>query len=169
MAVLKTVYYSQIASPAGKLLIAATAAGLRCIHFDDGKMPRKQRDEVWIHSPEKPHLYEEQLKAYFRGELQEFTFPLDLVGTEFQKKCWNALLQIPYGQTCSYAEIARKVGSPRAFRAVGQANHNNPIAIVVPCHRVVTSSGDLGGYGGGLNIKEKLLELEGARDFNRLF
>jgi len=165
MAVLKTVYYSQIASPVGKLLIAATDSGLRCIHFDDGKMPRKQRHEVWAHSPEKLRLYEEQLKAYFRGKLQKFTFPLDLAGTDFQKKCWNALLQIPYGQTCSYADIARKIGSPRAFRAVGQANHNNPIAIVVPCHRVVTSSGDLGGYGGGLSTKEKLLQLEGARLF----
>jgi len=169
MAVLKTIYYSQIDSPVGKLLIAATDTGLRCIHFDDGKMPRKQRNEVWIHSSEKLRLYEEQLKTYFRGELQEFTFPLDLIGTEFQKKCWNALLQIPYGQTCSYADIARKVGSPRAFRAVGQANHNNPIAIVVPCHRVVTSSGGLGGYGGGLSTKEKLLKLEGARFPDKLF
>ena len=124
-----------------------------------------RRDEVWICAPEKLSVYQQQINAYFRGELQKFTFPLDLVGTAFQKKCWNALLRIPYGKTCSYADIAQKVGSPRAFRAVGQANHNNPIAIVVPCHRVVTASGILGGYGGGLSTKEKLLRLEGVSSF----
>jgi O-6-methylguanine DNA methyltransferase len=80
----------------------------------------------------------------------------------FQKQCWNALLRIPYGATCSYADLARKVGRPRAFRAVGQANHQNPVAIIVPCHRVVGSGGSLTGYGGGLEIKEKLLRLEGV-------
>src|SRR5262249_32026504 len=90
------------------------------------------------------------------------------VGTDFQKKCWNALLTIPYGKTRSYADIARQVGRPQAFRAVGQANHNNPISIIVPCHRVITSSGTLGGYGGGLATKDKLLKLEGAGDFRQV-
>ena len=108
-------------------------------------------------------LYADQLQAYFRGELREFTCQLDLIGTDFQKKCWNALLRIPYGKTCSYADIARQVGSPRGFRAVGRANHDNPIPIIVPCHRVITSSGTLGGYGGGLNVKEQLLQLESAQ------
>ena len=166
MPVMKTIYYSQIDSPVGKLLLAATDSGLRCLHFDDGTMPKMRRNEVWICAPEKLSVYQQQINAYFRGELQKFTFPLDLVGTAFQKKCWNALLRIPYGKTCSYADIAQKVGSPRAFRAVGQANHNNPIAIVVPCHRVVTASGILGGYGGGLSTKEKLLRLEGVSSFN---
>jgi len=165
MPVLKTIYYVHMDSPVGKLLLAATESGLRCLHFDDGKMPKMRRDEVWICAPEKLSVYQQQINAYFRGELQKFTFPLDLVGTAFQKKCWNALLRIPYGKTCSYADIAQKVGSPRAFRAVGQANHNNPIAIVVPCHRVVTASGILGGYGGGLSTKEKLLRLEGVSSF----
>ena len=84
------------------------------------------------------------------------------MGTTFQKDCWQALLRIPYGQTRTYAEIAREIGRPQAFRAVGQANHDNPIAIVVPCHRVLGANGMLTGYGGGLTTKEKLLRLEGA-------
>jgi len=162
------VYYSRMDSPAGKLLLAATDQGLRFLLFDKGKLPKKtSKDELWIESPEKLLPYQEQLRAYFQGELREFTCKLDLIGTEFQKKCWNALLTIPHGKTCSYAEIARQVGNPRAFRAVGQAHHNNPIAIIVPCHRVVTSSGTLGGYGGGLEIKDKLLRLEGVHDFHQ--
>ena len=88
--------------------------------------------------------------------------PLDLRGTDFQLRCWNALVKIPYGKTCSYGDLARTVGSPRGFRAVGMANHDNPIPIIVPCHRVITSDHKLGGYGGGLDVKEKLLHLEGA-------
>jgi O-6-methylguanine DNA methyltransferase len=103
-----------------------------------------------------------QLEAYLRGELRQFSCELDLVGTEFQKDCWQALLRIPYGTTCSYAEIARVIGRPQAFRAVGQANHENPIAIIVPCHRVVGANKTLMGYGGGLNTKAILLRLEGA-------
>jgi methylated-DNA-[protein]-cysteine S-methyltransferase len=158
----KAIYYSRMESPVGNLLLAATERGLCCLQFDAGELPGKRRDEVWIESPEKLPPYEDQMRSYFQGKLKEFTFDLDLAGTEFQKKCWRALLRIPYGQTCSYADIARAVGSPRAFRAVGQANHNNPVAIVVPCHRVVTSTGTLGGYGGGLAVKEKLLRLEGS-------
>jgi methylated-DNA-[protein]-cysteine S-methyltransferase len=160
-----TVYYSRMESPAGKLLLAATDQGLRFLLFDRGKLPKSRKDEVWVESAEKLLPYQEQLQAYFEGKLRKFTCKLELIGTEFQKKCWNALLAIPYGKTCSYADIARQVGSPRAFRAVGQANHNNPISIIVPCHRVVTSSGTLGGYGGGLNVKDKLLKLEGVTDF----
>jgi methylated-DNA-[protein]-cysteine S-methyltransferase len=85
------------------------------------------------------------------------------VGTQFQKDCWQALLRIPYGETSSYAEIASAIGRPKAFRAVGQANHDNPIAIIVPCHRVLGADGTLTGYGGGLSTKEKLLRLEGAK------
>ncbi|HXB20839.1 MAG TPA: methylated-DNA--[protein]-cysteine S-methyltransferase [Candidatus Solibacter sp.] len=158
----KIVYYSRMESPAGRLLLAATDQGLRFLIFDKSQMPKKCKDEVWIESQEKLRPYQEQLQAYFRGELREFTCKLELIGTEFQKKCWNALLAIPYGKTRSYAEIAQHIGSPNASRAVGQANHNNPIAIIVPCHRVVTSSGTLGGYGGGLDVKDRLLRLEGV-------
>ncbi|HSK42629.1 MAG TPA: methylated-DNA--[protein]-cysteine S-methyltransferase [Candidatus Binatia bacterium] len=146
----------------GPLLLAATAKGLRCLQFYKGSMPARSNHETWIESPEYLRPYVSQLEAYFRGELRDFTFELDLVGTQFQKDCWQALLRISYGQTCSYAEIARAIGRPNAFRAVGQANHDNPIAIVVPCHRVLGANGTLTGYGGGLSTKEKLLRLEGA-------
>jgi O-6-methylguanine DNA methyltransferase len=135
---------------------------LRCLQFHRDKLPRAGPGEVWIEAAERLRPYEQQINAYFRGELREFTFTLDLVGTSFQKDCWRALLRIPYGKTCSYADIAREIGRPQAFRAVGQANHDNPIAIVVPCHRVLGANGMLTGYGGGLGTKEKLLRLEGA-------
>ena len=115
----------------------------------------------WIESPEKLKKYVSQLEAYIAGKRKEFDFRLDLRGTEFQKKCWNALLAIPFGETRNYADIARSVGSADAFRAVGQANHRNPVAIVVPCHRVITTAGTLGGYGGGLPTKIWLLNHEG--------
>ena len=161
----KVVYYSRINSPAGKLLLATTDQALRFLLFDRGEFPKRRKDEVWIESQEKLRPYQEQVQAYFRGELREFSCKLELIGTGFQKKCWNALLAIPYGKTCSYAEIAQQVGSPQAFRAVGQANHNNPIAIIVPCHRVVNASGALGGYGGGLEVKQMLLKHEGVTGF----
>ena len=106
--------------------------------------------------------YARELEEYFAGQRREFGFPLDLRGTEFQLACWRALLQIPYGETRTYADIARAVGNPTGFRAVGMANNRNPVAIVVPCHRVIASDGTLCGYGGGLDVKRKLLELEGA-------
>ena len=158
----QTVHYSRLQSPAGPLLLAATARGLRYLLFDRGKLPEPRPNESWIESPAALRPYAEQLQAYFRGELRGFTCSLDLQGTEFQKKCWEALRRIPYGTTCSYAELARRVGSPRAFRAVGQANHNNPVAIIVPCHRVIGANGSLTGYGGGMETKELLLRLEGA-------
>jgi O-6-methylguanine DNA methyltransferase len=106
--------------------------------------------------------YVRQLEQYFAGKRREFNFPLDLRGSEFQLACWRALLAIPYGETRTYADIARAVGRPQGFRAVGMANNRNPVAIVVPCHRVIASDGALCGYGGGLDIKRKLLQLEGA-------
>lgn len=101
-----------------------------------------------------------QLAEYFAGKRRIFDLPLDLRGTEFRKKVWGALLGIPYGETITYGELARQVGNAKAVRAVGQANHHNPISIIVPCHRVVGAGGALTGYGGGLALKEKLLELE---------
>jgi O-6-methylguanine DNA methyltransferase len=162
MPVVPTVWFVRMQSPVGPLLLAAGEKGLRCLRFDGDKLPQAAQGEVWIESRAALQPYAEQLCAYFRRELREFTCPLDLEGTAFQKKCWEALRGIPYGATWSYADLARKVGRPRAFRAVGQANHSNPVAIVVPCHRVVGANGSLTGYGGGLQIKEKLLRLEGA-------
>lgn len=108
----------------------------------------------------------QQLQEYFAGERRKFDLPLSLNGTEFQKRDWQALLQIPYGETRSYGEIAKMIGCPKGSRAVGMANRNNPIAIIVPCHRVIGSDGSLTGYAGknkALDIKEYLLKLEGAR------
>ena len=101
-----------------------------------------------------------QLEEYFDGRRKEFDIPIKLRGTEFQKKVWNELLKIPYGATVSYKEIAIKIGNPKACRAVGMANHNNPILIIVPCHRVINENKRLGGYALGLDLKRKLLELE---------
>lgn len=103
-----------------------------------------------------------QLEEYFRGERKVFTVPLDPKGTEFQKKVWKALLDIPYGEVRSYGEIAAAIGNPKAVRAVGGANHVNPIPIIIPCHRVVAANRSLGGYAFGPEPKEKLLEIEGA-------
>lgn len=101
-----------------------------------------------------------QLNEYFEGERRAFDLPLSLAGTPFQLSVWKALQTIPYGETRSYRDIAIQVGNPKAFRAVGSANHHNPIAIIIPCHRVIASDGSLGGFGGGLPVKTFLLELE---------
>lgn len=101
-----------------------------------------------------------QLSAYLAGELKEFSLPLAPRGTDFQHKVWEALRRIPYGETASYKDIAEEVGRPRAFRAVGMANNHNPIPIIIPCHRVIGSDGSLVGYGGGLDLKQRLLNLE---------
>ena len=103
-----------------------------------------------------------QLQEYFEGWRRQFDVPLDLEGTPFQKRVWQVLRRIPYGETRTYAEVARLIGRPTAVRAVGRANGTNPVAIIVPCHRVLASSGGLGGYGAGLEVKRRLLMLEGA-------
>ncbi len=123
---------------------------------------KEQKGFKFEDSPRQMQAYVSELEEYFAGKRREFTFPLDLRGTDFQQACWRALLAIPYGETRTYADIARAVGKPNAFRAVGMANNRNPIAIVVPCHRVIASDGTLCGYGGGLDVKRRLLELEGA-------
>jgi len=165
---METLYYHNWSSPIGPLLLVASDRGLVRLEFHgDTKLDWLQSREKadWAESSEKLKLFRRELEEYFAGKRREFTFPLDLRGTDFQKKCWRALLHIPYGETRSYADIARAIGRPKAVRAVGGANHQNPVAIVVPCHRVIGSGGSLTGYGGGLPLKEKLLQLEGARLF----
>jgi O-6-methylguanine DNA methyltransferase len=161
-------------SSVGPLFLAASSKGLVALEFDvrlPGQQtirpnPRDLRAESkklrFENSPSEMQGYVRELEEYFAGSRREFSFPLDLRGTEFQLACWRALLAIPYGETRSYGDIARAVGRPTGFRAVGMANNRNPIAIVVPCHRVIASDGTLCGYGGGLDTKRKLLELEGA-------
>ena len=171
---METFHSVTIDSPVGPLFLAASPRGLVALEFDKrlpGRQtirpnPRDLRNEAaklqFRESAEKLQLYVRELKEYFAGDRREFTFPLDLRGTDFQVACWRALLAIPYGETRTYADIARAVGRPQGFRAVGMANNRNPIAIVVPCHRVIASDGTLCGYGGGLDVKRELLELEGA-------
>lgn len=154
---MEKIYYSRFVSPVGPLLLAATEKGLYRVQFG-AALPDEGAE--WLECSAKLAETTTQLGLYFAGELREFILTLDLRGTPFQIRCWEALCSIPYGATCSYGEIAEKVGRPRAFRAVGQANHDNPIAIIVPCHRVIGANGKLTGYGGGLSVKEKLLRLE---------
>ena len=137
--------------------------GLAILEFERTYLKTHRReDETWLDSPAPAAPVIRELEGYFAGRLREFTVPLDLRGTDFQMRCWRALLDIPYGQAIAYRELARRVGSPRGFRAVGMANHDNPVAIIVPCHRVIASDGSLGGYGGGLDLKRALLEMEGV-------
>jgi methylated-DNA-[protein]-cysteine S-methyltransferase len=160
---METLYYSRMSSPAGPLLIGVSETALVVLEFDRG-LPKKIGGQpvAWEESEARTRTVRQQLQEYFSGKRRDFDLALDLRGTDFQKRCWNELLRIPYGETRSYGEIARAVGSPRSFRAVGQANHYNPIAIIVPCHRVLASGCYLGGYGGGLPVKAWLLRLEGA-------
>lgn len=144
-------------SPDLTVRLVASPAGLRAIRFrPDGESPEGVRNS------ENTVLMEtaRQLRAYFAGAAREFHLSLDLQGTDFQKRVWRELLEIPYGETRSYGQIAAAIGSPDAVRAVGAANGANPIPIVVPCHRVIGASGKLTGYGGGLELKRRLLELE---------
>jgi methylated-DNA-[protein]-cysteine S-methyltransferase len=134
------------------LSIQIGPAGVRCIEFASRGANS--------HSSALMRETVRQLQAYFAGELKAFDVPLELVGTDFQKRVWEALRTIPYGETRSYSGIATQIGSPRAVRAVGAANGRNPIPVIVPCHRVIGASGDLVGFGGGLEWKRLLLDLE---------
>jgi len=157
---------SQIPSPIGMLSAAATDEGICLLEFE----PRTDSPEKWLSKHfgrvvvpgDHPVLEQmrKELEMYFRGKLREFRVPVVAPGTAFQESVWKALRTIPYGETCSYADIARRIRSAKAVRAVGQANGCNRVAIVIPCHRVVNSGGRLGGYGGGLWRKQYLLDLE---------
>ena len=144
-------------SPLGRLTLVEEEGSLTHVVFADSKLPPADYQKA-----ETPLLKKvaKQLNEYFAGQRRDFDLPLAPSGTEFQKECWQALCAIPYGQTCSYGDIAKQVGRPKAVRAVGQANHNNPISVIIPCHRVIGANGKLTGYGGGLDKKELLLNLE---------
>jgi O-6-methylguanine DNA methyltransferase len=150
-------------SPVGHLDLAMSERGLISLAFQgQWSPPYGSRNARWIEEPERLREVIQQLDEYFAGKRRQFELFLDLRGPAFHLRCWQALQRIPYGQTWSYARLAAEVGSPQASRAVGQANHHNPIAIIVPCHRVIASDGTLAGFGGGLAAKEYLLRLEGA-------
>ena len=156
-------------TPMGPFGAVFTARGLACLTFPADALKgceawsrtREPRARLLRDHPALAALSVE-LTAYFEGSLHQFSFPLDLRGTPFQLDVWQALGEIPYGEVCSYADIANTIGRPRAVRAVGMSNHDNPIPIVVPCHRVIGSNRSLTGYGGGLDLKEHLLQLEGV-------
>ena len=151
--------YTHSDSPLGPLLLVADDAGLRQINFPRHGRPAPVK-EGWREDASLLKKTIAQLHAYFAGELEDFDLALAPDGTTFQQKVWDQLLNIPYGQTISYGELAKRIGNPNASRAVGLANGSNPIPIIIPCHRVIGSNGKLTGYGGGLPIKEKLLALE---------
>ena len=152
-------FYREVESPVGPLLLAGDDEGLRFLLFTKGRDKARPTPE-W--EPDRSRLKESarQLGAYFAGRLRDFDLPLAPQGTSFQTAVWSALLKIPYGETVSYGQIADRLGNPKAVRAVGLANGSNPIAIIIPCHRVIGSNGSLTGYGGGLPIKQALLSLE---------
>jgi len=149
-------------SPVGDLLLVNDGKGLCRLQFQDGAHPLKI-DKSWNKQRSPFATVIRQLEQYFAGRLQRFTIPLSLEGTEFQRSVWRALKTIPYGKTVSYGAISKKIGKPNASRAVGAANGQNPVSIIVPCHRVIGANGKLVGYGGGLPIKTALLELEQSR------
>lgn len=152
-------YYCYFTTPIGDLLLAGDDEALHLIGFPEGSM-RREPEADWIYS-EKPFVEAcRQLAAYFAGERQTFDLPLKPNGTEFQLQVLEELQKIPYGTTASYGEIAKRIGRPKAVRAVGAANGRNPLPIIIPCHRVIGSSGDMTGFGGGIPTKEALLRLE---------
>ena len=155
--------YCILASPVGDLLIAGDKTGLKLINFQEGKHPRALPSN-WTEDRQLFRPVIQQLNAYFEGRLTRFSLKLAPEGTPFQQKVWMVLRKIPYGITVSYGDIAKRIGNPKASRAVGAANGQNPLSIVVPCHRVIGQSGDLVGYGGGLPIKKSLLALERRKD-----
>ncbi len=152
-------YYCYLDTPIGELLLAGEDEALAMIGFPKGSM-RRDPEPDWIFNEKPLATARQQLTEYFAGTRREFDLPVAFSGTEFQVSVLEALQAIPYGETVSYGEIARRIGRPKAVRAVGAANGRNPIPIVVPCHRVIGSSGDLTGFGGGLDTKEALLRLE---------
>jgi methylated-DNA-[protein]-cysteine S-methyltransferase len=161
----KRYFYKTMASPVGRLKLVASDDGLAAILWKNDKAGRVRLNIVG-EDKARPVLLEaeKQLNEYFAGKRKTFSLKLDLAGTDFQNKVWQALLKIPFGQTRSYGEIAKRIGRPRAVRAVGAANGRNPVSIVVPCHRLVGSTGQLTGFAGGLDTKARLLKLEGAKD-----
>jgi methylated-DNA-[protein]-cysteine S-methyltransferase len=151
-------------SPVGPLHLESDGQALTKLEFAQhkGEKSRVAKSSGLPRRPDNRILQEtvRQLEAYFAGRRQQFDLRLAPQGTEFQKRTWTGLMEIPFGETISYAELARRIGNPKAVRAVGTANGANPISIIIPCHRVIASDGTLGGYGGGLKVKRELLELE---------
>ncbi|MDQ1911582.1 methylated-DNA--[protein]-cysteine S-methyltransferase [Paenibacillus sp. GD4] len=174
MITLALLKYDEMDSPIGPLTLGMVGEGASAklcqiefgaFHEAEDKLrawsKRWYGETEWRHDPGHLAPAAEQLREYFAGIRTSFDLPLELRGTTFQQKVWQALMDIPYGQACSYRDIGYRIDAPKAVRAVGGANHNNPVPIIVPCHRVIGASGAMVGYGGGLQIKTFLLQLEG--------
>lgn len=170
-----SVYYTTMSSPIGTLIIARSDKGICYIGFGDSTktlVALKLWSQRWLKQDsitlaENDDMLNQavmELREYFSGVRKTFTVPIDLHGTSFQVMVWQELLKIPYGETRSYKDIATAISAPKAVRAVGGANHNNPVSIIVPCHRVIGTNGALVGYGGGLSVKEFLLKLEQKKE-----
>jgi methylated-DNA-[protein]-cysteine S-methyltransferase len=155
-------YYSYMDSPIGPLLLAGSRHALKVIGFSRGHKARDAGPD-WERLDEPFQRVRQQLEQYFAGERRTFDVPLAPDGTDFQRAVWHALTTIPYGTTCAYSDIAQRVDHPRAVRAVGAANGANPIPIIIPCHRVIGLDGSLTGFGGGIETKRWLLDLERSR------
>ena len=158
-----TTYYTTLDSPVGRLLLTSDGKALTRMHFNSDGDAQPEPD--WVRDDTGAPLADavRQLGEFFAGNRTQFDLPLAAEGTEFQRRVWDELRAIPYGETISYAELAQRIGNPKASRAVGMANSRNPIGIIVPCHRVIGANGSLTGFAGGLGNKRRLLELEQKR------
>jgi methylated-DNA-[protein]-cysteine S-methyltransferase len=154
-----SLFYTSMDSPIGELLLLGDDRALHGLYMQDGRKPVRIAPQ-WERSTAPFAGVQAQLREYFAGERVVFETPLAMDGTQFERRVWHALMDIPYGETVSYGEIAKRIDQPSAARAVGLANGRNPIAVIVPCHRVIGANGTLTGYGGGLERKQLLLELE---------
>ena len=161
------IYVTPFNSPIGTLYITSSDKGVVCISLSGKEsllkdLERLVPDMELEENAVKNKRVIKQLREYFSGARKNFDLPLHVIGTEFQKLVWRQLKRVPFGQTASYKEIAEKIGKPQAMRAVGQANHRNPIPIIIPCHRIIGANGHLVGFGGGLDLKRFLLSHEGV-------
>jgi methylated-DNA-[protein]-cysteine S-methyltransferase len=158
----------KMSSPIGALYLVASPQGLQGIYWEKQSaklvksLDRSRAEERILDDAGR------QLTEYFEGRRKSFDIPLDVEGTVFQRQVWQELSRIPFGKTVSYSDVAKKIKNPRAVRAVGSANGKNPVCIIVPCHRVIAANGTIGGYAGGIGIKQQLLKLEGLKNFEDL-
>jgi methylated-DNA-[protein]-cysteine S-methyltransferase len=155
----ETCWYSYLPSPVGRLLLVADAVGLKALYMEDMGEPAGI-GPGWVQDDVRLAAARVQLEEYFKGERKTFDLPLSLNGTAFQRRVWEELRRIPFGETTSYSDIANAIGNPKSVRAVGTANGSNPVGIIVPCHRVIGRDGSLTGYAGGLPRKRWLLQHE---------
>ncbi|MEJ2627624.1 MAG: methylated-DNA--[protein]-cysteine S-methyltransferase [bacterium] len=161
---MEKISYSFMETQFGTLLLASSEKGMKRIMLSGSNQLNRLRQEFGKNQLRENKNFNEnaaeQLRQYFQGKRKKFSLPLDLEGTDFQKQVLRAVQEVPYGTTQSYKEIAQKIGNPRAVRAVGNANRTNPLPLIIPCHRIIGSDGSMTGYGGGIDLKRKLLEFE---------